>query len=312
MSAHQKTQRPTLRLGLDATESIIRAVVVNDVGEVVARSAQNVAAGGVAQALREALRRARSDAAAEIVAAGVATPWPGEPPSPEISSAAADALGADALGMTPVAVASGTAAVVAETWCGATRGCKDVIAISVGEHVTAGLIIGGEIWKGAHGYAGSVGWLALNPVEREDYRRLGGLEAEIAAAGLVRRLVWRIKSGDHSQLVDQVGGDLARLTADLVYQGARTGDGVCISVVRDTAKYVGMAVSNLVGMLDPEAIVLGGSLASSGDMMFDPIRLECSRRLSPAQADRVKIVLSTLGSDAVAIGAARLAALAGT
>jgi hypothetical protein len=47
-------------------------------------------------------------------------------------------------------------------------------------------------------------------------------------------------------------------------------------------------------------------------MMFDPIRLECSRRLSPAQADRVKIVLSTLGSDAVAIGAARLAALAET
>jgi glucokinase len=292
---------------LDATESIIRAVVVDDAGKVVARSAQNVGAGGVAQAVREALRRVRSDAAADIVAAGLATPWPGEPPPTEISSAAADALG-----MTPVAVASGAATAVAETWCGATRGFKDVIAVSVGEHVTAGLIIGGEIWKGAHGYAGSVGWLALNPVEREDYRRLGGLEAEIAAAGLVRRLVWRIKSGDHSQLVDQVGGDLTRLTADLVYQGARTGDGVCISVVRDTAKYVGMAVANLVGMLDPEAIVLGGSLASSGDMMFDPIRLECSRRLSPAQADRVKIVLSTLGSDAVAIGAARVAALAGT
>jgi glucokinase len=307
MSANQKAQRPTLKLGLDATESIIRAVVVNDGGEVVARSAQNIAAGGVAQAVREAVRRARSDAAADIVAAGVATPWPGEPPSPEISSAAADALG-----MTPVAVASGTAAVVAETWCGATRGLKDVVAVSIGEHVTAGLIVGGEIWKGAHGYAGSVGWLALNPVEREDYRRLGGLEAEVAAAGIVRRLVWRIKSGDHSQLVDQVGGDLARITADLVFQGARTGDGVSISVVRDTAKYVGMAVSNLVSVFDPDAIVLGGTLASSGDMMLDAIRLECSRRLSPPQADRVKIVLSTLGSDAVAIGAARLAALAGT
>ena len=303
MSA-QKAQRVSLKLGLDATESIIRAVVVDDVGQVVARSAQNVAAGGVAQALREALRRARSDAAADIVAAGVATPWPGEPPSPEISSAAVDALG-----MTPVAVASGTAAVVAETWCGATRGFKDVIAVSIGEHVTAGLIVGGEVWKGAHGYAGSVGWLALNPVEREDYRRLGGLEAEVAAAGIVRRLVWRIKSGDHSQLVDQVGGDLARITSDLVFQGARSGDGVCISVVRDTAKYVGMAVSNLVSVLDPDAVVLGGTLATSGDMMFDAIRLECSRRLSPPQADRIKIVLSTLGSDAVAIGAARLATL---
>jgi glucokinase len=162
-----------------------------------------------------------------------------------------------------------------------------------------------------HGCAGSVGWLALNPVEREDYRRLGGLEAEIAAAGIVRRLVWRIKSGDHSVLIDQVSGDFTRITADLVFQGARTGDGVCISVVRDTAKYVGMAVSNLVSVLDPEAVVLGGTVATAGDIMLDAIRLECSRRISPPQADRVKIVLSTLGPDAVAIGAARLAGLAG-
>ena len=165
--------------------------------------------------------------------------------------------------------------------------------------------------EGAHGYAGSVAWLALNPVEREDYRRLGGLEAEVAASGIVRRLVWRIKSGDHSQLVDQVGGDLARITAELVFEAARAGDGVCISVVRDTARYIAMAVANLVSMLDPEAIVLGGTLASAGDLMLDPIRVECGRRLRPAQAEHVKIVLSTLGSDAAAIGAARLAALAG-
>jgi predicted NBD/HSP70 family sugar kinase len=124
----------------------------------------------------------------------------------------------------------------------------------------------------------------------------------------VRRLVWRVKSGDRSVVVDQVGGDLGRLTAELVFQAARADDGVCISVVRDTAKYVGVAVSNLATILDPDAIVLGGALAATGDMMLEAIRMECSRRLSPAQAERVRIVLSTLGSDAVAIGAARMAA----
>ena len=173
--------------------------------------------------------------------------------------------------------------------------------------MTAGVILGGQPWMGAHGLAGAVGWLALNPVEREDYRRYGGLEAEVAAAGIVRRLVWRIKSGDRSAVADQVGGDLTRLTADDVFQGARAGDGVCVSVVRDTAKYVGMAVANLATMLDPETIVLGGVIASSGDMMLEAIRLECSRRLRPAQADHVRVVLSTLGDDAVAIGAARAA-----
>ncbi len=82
-------------------------------------------------------------------------------------------------------------------------------------------------------------------------------------------------------------------------------------MVRDTAKYIGMAVANLATILDPEIVVLGGIIASSGDLMLDPIRVECTRRLLPPQADRVRIVLSTLGDDAVAIGAALAASRAG-
>ncbi len=293
-----------MKLGLDLTNSVIRAVTVSDTGQVLARADQPIEAGGLVQALREAVKRTRSAAGKDISTAGVATATPGEPPSKEIVSATADALP----GIYATTVPSGSAAAVAETWCGAARGVKNVITFAIGDHVTAGVIVGGEILRGAHGYASSVSWLTLNPVERDDYRRLGGLEAEIAAAGIVRRLVWRIKSGDRSGIVDQVGDDLGRLTAELAFQGARRGDGVCISVVRDTAKYVGMAVSNLATILDPDAIVLGGALAATGDMMLEAIRMECSRRLSPAQAEHVRIVLSTLGSDAVAIGAARMAA----
>jgi glucokinase len=154
-----------------------------------------------------------------------------------------------------------------------------------------------------------VAWLALNPVEREDYRRRGGLEAEVAAAGIVRRLVWRIKSGDRSRVADKVNGDLAQLTAADVFRAARDGDGVCVSVVRDTARYVGMAVANLAAVVDPQCIVLGGTLATAGDLMLDAIRAECARRLSPAHGERVNIVLSTLGEEAGAIGAARAAML---
>ena len=82
--------------------------------------------------------------------------------------------------------------------------------------------------------------------------------------GIVRRLVWRIKSGDRSSGVEQAGGDLNRISAEKVFQGARAGDGVSISVIRDTAKYIGMAVSNLATMFDPDAIVLGGMIAASG------------------------------------------------
>jgi len=271
---------------------------------VLARADQNIAGGGVAHAVRETVRRAGGAAGQDLSHVGFAA---FDTAPSEIPSAVSDALP----GVSAVPVSPGIAAVVAENWCGAARGLADVVAFAIGEHVTAGLIVSGKVWTGAHGFAGSVSWLALNPVEREDYRRFGGLEAEVSAAGIVRRLMWRIKSGDRSTVADQVGGDLSRVTADLVFQGARNGDGVCISVVRDTAKYVGMAVSNLAAVLDPESIVLGGTLASSGDMMLEAIRIEFSRRLGPPQSERVRIVLSTLGADAVAIGAARHAALQG-
>src|SRR5205814_1748613 len=83
-------------------------------------------------------------------------------------------------------------------------------------------------------------------VEGEDYRRLGCLEAEVGSAGIVRRLVWRIKSGDRSRVADMVDGNLAAIRVEQVFAAARDRDGVAVSVVRDTAKYIGMALANLV------------------------------------------------------------------
>jgi glucokinase len=112
-------------------------------------------------------------------------------------------------------------------------------------------------------------------------------------------------------VADRVRGDFTKIAADDIFQASRDGDGVSISVVRDTAKYIGMAVSNLATMFDPEIIVLGGGIATWGDLMLEAVKVECARRLQPQQAELVHIVLSTLGHDAVAIGAARAAARVG-
>ena len=292
--------------GIDLSDGAARAVVVNEQGQVLARGEHASGPAGVAPAAGAAMRRAIAGAGSAVTGVAVALPVPGETVAADLSTALMDAAPGSSA---PLAVAAGTAAALAEHWCGAARGVRHVVSFSVGENVTAGMLVDGAPWEGAHGFAASVGWLALNPVEREDYRRLGGLQAEVSAAGIVRRLVWRIKSGDRSAVADQAG-DLNRITAEKIFQGARAGDGVSISVVRDTAKYIGMAVSNLATMFDPDAIVLGGMIAASGDMMLESIKLECSRRLRPQQADRVQILLSPLGADAVAIGAARAAARA--
>ena len=286
-------------VGIDLGDDRVTAVAVDESGNVTARASETARPRDLANAVRQVYRAARPSDSPDVPL-GVTIPFQdGEVPS-DVARALSDEGGA-----TTVAVDGGHALALAETWCGAARGLSHVIAFSIGEHVTAGILVNGDILKGAGGHAGSVAWLALNPVEREDYRRHGGLEAEVAAAGMVRRLVWRIKSGDHSGVVERVNGDLARLTADDVFAAAREGDGVCLSVVRDTAKYVGMAIANVATIVDPECVVLNGTLAEAGDLMLDSIRMECARRLRPAQADRLRIVLSTLGHEAAAIGAAR-------
>ena len=286
-----------LTLGVDVSDAIARLAVVARGGEIVARG---IAANRM-PAIKESVKHAVSNAGGPIASIAVAFPAAGDTVPDGLAAALATATNKG----TPVtAIAAGSAAAIAEFHSGVAVGVKHLITFSIGAHVTAGVLIDGRPWTGAHGLASSVGWLALNPVEREDYRRYGGLEAEVASPGIVKRFVWRIKSGDRSQVADRVKGDLAKITAADIFQGARTGDGVSISVVRDTAKYIGMAVANMAAMFDPEVVVLGGIIASAGDIMLEAIRVETARRLLPEQGEQIKLVLSTLGDDAVAIGAA--------
>jgi predicted NBD/HSP70 family sugar kinase len=110
---------------------------------------------------------------------------------------------------------------------------------------------------------------------------------------------------------DRVNGELPAITMDLVLEAARDKDGVSISVMRDTAKYLGMAAANLVVMADPATLVLGGVMASARDLLLEPIVWELRRRLPGPIMEALAIATATLGDDAPAIGAARHAAITG-
>lgn len=272
-----------LSLGVDFSERPSRAVIVNDQGEVLARGSADTGAAAV--------RAAGASHAADR--AGVASSDPGEVVAVP--------------GVKRVARCSpGDAAMAAEAWLGAAKDYRHAVCLHVGDEVYAGLILDGSPWAGAHKRAGAAAWLALNPVERQDYRRLGSLAAEISAGGIARRLSWRVQAGDSSQVLDDAGGSLDAITSQLVFAGARAGDGVAISVVRDTAKYIGMAVATFAAAIDPEIIIVSGSVAVA-DLMLEPVRQECARRLPPEAMNDLRVEFSTLGPDAVAIGAARLA-----
>lgn len=272
-----------LSLGVDLSQRPARAVVVDDRGGVIGRG--SAASGGAA--VRAAAAKQKVDRA------GVA------------AADAAEKLSVPGLSRV-TRCSPGGASISAEAWIGAAKGCRHAVCLHVGDEVYAGVILDGRLWTGAHDRAGAAGWLALNPVERQDYRRLGSLAAEISSGGIARRLSWRIQAGDHSQVLDAAGGSLEAITGALVFEAARRGDGVAISVIRDTAKYIGMAVATFAAAIDPEIIVVGGN-AAAADLMLEPVRQECARRLPAEWMNDLRVEFSALGPDAVAIGAARLA-----
>jgi glucokinase len=290
-------------IGLELTDLGAIALVVDGDGRVRAR-AEATSASGSGDAAVNALAQLPASNGQEL---GVAAAMP------ESDATTGALAGLDRSGRGPAAhpvVASGTAAAVAEAWVGAARSAADVVFFSSAEHTTAGILRRGAPVTGSRGRAPAVAWLALNPVEREDYRKTGCLEAEAAAAGIVRRLIWRVKAGDHSKVQELANGDLSAITLDHVLDAARERDGVAISVVRDTAKYLGMAAANLVVLTDPEVLVVGGIMATAADVFLEPLRTEIARRLPREMMQALTLTPAALGADAAAIGAARLAAAA--
>lgn len=293
-------------LGVALEDARVIAVRVDDGGEVQER-ALLAAEGDPAAAAFRALEQVGA-AGSEAQVLGVAAAFPESAAlAPVLAALAARFAGPFVQnGATP----AGIAAAVAEAWIGAGRGVQDIVFFAVDTHSIGGIVRGGAPMMGVRGRAGSVGWLSLNPVEREDYRRAGCVEAEVAAAGIVRRMIWRIKAGDRSRVQDTVKDDFSLITVGLILDAARAQDGVSISVMRDTAKYLGMAAANLVVIADPEKLILGGIMASAADLLLEPMRIELARRLPKPMMDALAIETATLGDEAVAIGAARLAGAA--
>lgn len=291
-------------LGLEIRDSLVTAVVLDGHGQVLARAAVKPA-GDIGAAALKALDSV-ADKSEGSVSLGVAAIHPESSSVSVVEKALAPRYGGKFL--KKGATASGTAAAVAEAWVGAAQKTGDSVFFAVADHATAGIVRNGVAVTGGHRRAPLVAWLALNPVEREDYRKIGCLEAEVAAAGIVRRLVWRIKAGDRSAVADAAGTNLSGITLDQILEAARQQDGVAISVVRETAKYLGMAAANLVAITDPEVLVLGGIMATAADLFLEQVRAELARRLPKSMVDALTVLPATLGPDAAAIGAARLAA----
>jgi glucokinase len=189
----------------------------------------------------------------------------------------------------PVAIDSDRVGyVLGEAWLGAARGLRHVAFVAVGTGIGVGILCDGVVVRGAHGIAGAAGWFALESEWQDVYGETGCWEAVSAGPAIARAL----GVGD----------------AALVIQAARRGDESARKVLERAARFTGTGVANLISLLNPEAVVLGGGiLHGASDLLLATIQSEIRRWAQPIAAARCRIELSHLGEDAGLLGAARLA-----
>ncbi|MDT8307883.1 MAG: ROK family transcriptional regulator [Anaerolineae bacterium] len=194
------------------------------------------------------------------------------------------------------------AGAVAEKWWGQGQAYDNLAYIKLGVGVGSGLILNGEIYRGSGGTAGEIGHTTIN-VDGPPCRcgNRGCMESYVGANALVTAVKQLCQERAQPAAGERV------LTVGDIAAAALEGDPVCSEVVQRTGAYLGTAIANLLNLLNPALIILGGDLVAAGDLLLDAVCAAVRQRAMPKASAESEIVISRLGRDAVAIGAATLA-----
>jgi glucokinase len=200
-----------------------------------------------------------------------------------------------------------SAYVTGEAWRGAAAGASDAVFLAVGTGIGAGILVGGRLVHGHEDIAGAVGWFGLAPEFKPVYADMGCFEAEASGNSVGRKARELIGAGRPSLMLELAGGRMENVTAETVVAAARRKDPLALEVVADCARYLAMGVANIVSMLNPGVVVLGGGLFQAADIFLEPVRREFRKWAQPMAAENVRIEISALGEDAGLYGCGKLA-----
>jgi glucokinase len=205
----------------------------------------------------------------------------------------------------PVVVESDrNAAVLGECWRGAARGTSDAVVLMIGTGIGAGIRSGGRILRGAHDLSGCAGWLTITREPMRVAGTIGELESLAAGPAIARLARERITKGEKSSLAQL---ELSSITAYDVATAARQQDALAVDVFRRAGVALGYGIANIVSLLDPQVVILGGGMASVAELYLDPLRDAMFERAQPLAAKQVKLVVSKLGDKANLLGCAHMA-----
>ncbi len=191
---------------------------------------------------------------------------------------------------------------VGETLFGKLRAYRNVAFVYIGTGIGSGIIIEGNPYHGSHGGAGEIGHVCVDPQGEQCYcGNVGCLETTSSETAILRRAVAMgiITENERNRSAKEATRDLARR--------ARQGDPLAVQLQTDVAKSIGIALANMVDLLNPSHIVLHGVITESGSEFLNIVRRAVQQHAFLSDDDMVHIVPATFGSDAGLIGAAAVA-----
>ena len=202
-----------------------------------------------------------------------------------------------------------TAAAWGESRLGASRGSDESLFVGVGTGIGGGIVAGGRLLRGAHGFAGEIGHTIVEPGGPPCGCGNRGCWEQVASGLAIARAGARAVADEPGSAIARLaGGDPRRATGELVTEAARQGDVIAVAILAAVARRLGEGIAGLVNILDPDVVVIGGGASEAGDLLLGPLREAYLAAVEGADVrPEVSIVRAQLGNDAGAIGAALLA-----
>lgn len=192
------------------------------------------------------------------------------------------------------------AAAWGEKWVGAAREASSLVMMTIGTGIGGGIVIENKLWRGANNVAAEIGHMIIKTDGPKcNCGNNGCIEAYASATAMVRRFKELLSSGMPSLLKDS-----EEITAKMINDAARQGDKASLDIIKETGQYLGIALVNIMHILNPEMIVLTGGMTGSGKLLMKPIQQVVKQKAFEASYKDTRIVFSQLGNDAGIIGAA--------
>jgi glucokinase len=200
-------------------------------------------------------------------------------------------------------------AALAEHRAGAARGSTEAVILTIGTGIGGGLILRGELYRGAHGAGAELGHMVIDmngPRCQGNCPNHGCVESLASGTALAREAARIAAEKPRSRLGQAVAA--GRVPAGpLVSELAHDGDEAATEVLTLIGTRLGVAIANYVNIFNPEVVVIGGGVIGAGELLLAPARAEVARRALPPSRDDVRIVAAEFGVEAGMLGAAALA-----